>query len=190
MKKIAHIYNILRCTFTKYALGSFEKIRLALYLLLAFMAITILPLHFMGWVGIDDPFLMTMSALVLMGCILCLILYFAHRLHLATAFSITGIAITLLENLGIVYMVASDVPKLSQGVAINVLILGLLYILLCMALLYKTAALTAVLNLLVMAICIAMNPDLMEIQFLLVFIFLSLAFGVYAFFTNDVLRRT
>lgn len=187
---IAHIYDILRCTFTKYAFGSFERIRLALYLLVAILAITILPLHFFGLVGISDPFLMTISASVLIVCILCLAFFLTHRLHLATAFSVTSIAITLLENMGIVYMVVCNVPDLSLGVALNVLALGLLYILLCMALLYKTAALTAVLNLLVMAICIAINPDLMEMQFLLVFIFLSLEFGIYAFFTNDVLRRT
>lgn len=190
MKKMAYIYEILRRTFTKYAFGSFEKIRLALYLLMAILAITILPLHFLGLVGISDPFLMATTASVLVGCIVCLVLNLTHRLHLVTAFSATGIAITLLENLGIIYMMVRNVPGLNQGIALNILALGLLYILLCMALLYKTAFWAGVTNLLVMIVSIAMKPGLMEIQFMLVFALLSFAFGIYAFFTSDVIRRT
>ena len=190
MKKMTYIYEILRRTFTKYAFGSFEKIRLALYLLMAILAITILPLHFLGLVGISDPSLMATTASVLVGCIVCLVLYLTHRLHLVTAFSATGIAITLLENLGIIYMVVRNVPGLNQGIALNILALGLLYILLCMALLYKTAFWAGVTNLLVMIVSIAMKPGLMEIQFMLVFALLSFAFGIYAFFTSDVIRRT
>ena len=45
-------------------------------------------------------------------------------------------------------------------------------------------------NLLVMIVSIAMKPGLMEIQFMLVYALLSFAFGIYAFFTSDVIRRT
>ena len=60
-------------------------------------------------------------------------------------------------------MVVRNVPGLNQGIALNILALGLLYILLCMALLYKTAFGAGVTNLLVMIVSIAMKPGLMEI---------------------------
>ena len=85
-----------------------QRLCLIVYLVGTLMCAIGMPLHFSGIIGIHSPWLLVLSGIAWVICLVLLALYLIRRLSLKWAISLLGLLLQLLQSTRMVYQVVSQ----------------------------------------------------------------------------------
>ena len=174
----------IRTILVPYADNIVRQIRLAVFYTLCGVIIIGWGIHFFfGWMGSEQPQLLTLSLTEWSICILLFILFLAKKISLETAFLLLAILMETLEGMGMITIanlaLTGPQEQCRNYLIVNEITTFGIFIFCCMGLMRKTTTCALAIYLVLLCIAYKTNPPLVQSQFLLLFIYIMMTLWAY-----------
>lgn len=146
-----------------------QRLCLIVYLVGTLMCAIGMPLHFSGIIGIHSPWLLVLSGIAWVICLVLLALYLVHRLSLKWAISLLGLLLQLLQSTRMVYQVVSQPEGYIWTLILNQVVSFTIMVYLVIAFVRYIPSIVAFLSLATLYFAYCYEPGAVSPQMLIIF---------------------